>query len=79
VFAIHQKQLPEESLSHPAVAVARVSLPVAWPVWGCNPLLAGARACANHVYLVSSTYEDAARNWMTSAVEYTSPGGKAVQ
>jgi len=30
---------------------------IAWPVWGCNPLLASARACENHVYLVSSTYE----------------------
>jgi predicted amidohydrolase len=41
---------------------------IAWPVWGCNPLLARARACENHVYLVSSTYEDVARNWMVSAV-----------
>jgi predicted amidohydrolase len=41
---------------------------IAWPVWGCNPLLARARACENHVYLVSSTYEDIARNWMISAV-----------
>ena len=31
---------------------------IAWPVWGCNPLLAARRACENHVYLVSSTYED---------------------
>ncbi len=41
---------------------------IAWPVWGCNPLLAAARACENHVYLVSSTYEDVAANWMLSAV-----------
>jgi predicted amidohydrolase len=41
---------------------------IAWPVWGCNPLLAQARACENHVYLVSSTYEDIGRNWMVSAV-----------
>jgi predicted amidohydrolase len=41
---------------------------IAWPVWGCNPLLAGARACENHVYLVSSTYEDVSRNWMLTAV-----------
>lgn len=41
---------------------------IAWPVWGCNPLLAKARACENHVYLVSSTYEDVAHNWMISAV-----------
>jgi predicted amidohydrolase len=41
---------------------------IAWPVWGCNPLLARARACENHVYLVSSTYEDVTRNWMISAV-----------
>jgi len=41
---------------------------IAWPVWGCNPLLARARAFENHVYLVSSTYEDVSRNWMISAV-----------
>lgn len=41
---------------------------IAWPVWGCNPELAAARACENHVYIVSSTYEDVSRNWMISAV-----------
>jgi predicted amidohydrolase len=41
---------------------------IAWPVWGCNPSLAAARACENHVYLVSSTYEDISRNWMITAV-----------
>ena len=41
---------------------------IAWPVWGCNPVLARARACENHVYLVSSTYEDVSHNWMISAV-----------
>jgi predicted amidohydrolase len=41
---------------------------IAWPVWGCNPLLAAARSCENHVYLVSSTYEDISSNWMVSAV-----------
>ena len=41
---------------------------IAWPVWGCNPLLASARACENQVYLVSSTYEDISRNWMITAV-----------
>ena len=41
---------------------------IAWPVWGCNPLLARARACENHVFLVSSTYEDVSSNWMVSAV-----------
>jgi predicted amidohydrolase len=41
---------------------------IAWPVWGCNPMLASARACENHVYLVSSTYEDIARNWMLTAI-----------
>lgn len=41
---------------------------IAWPVWGCNPLLAAARACENHVYLVSSTYTDVSANWMISAV-----------
>lgn len=41
---------------------------IAWPVWGCNPLLASARACENQVYVVSSTYEDVSRNWMITAV-----------
>jgi predicted amidohydrolase len=41
---------------------------IAWPVWGCNPDLAKARAVENHVYLVSSTYEDISSNWMLSAV-----------
>lgn len=41
---------------------------IAWPVWGCNPLLARARAVENHVYVVSSTYEDVSRRWMLSAV-----------
>ena len=41
---------------------------IAWPVWGCNPILASARACENHVYLVSSTYEDPAHKWMITAV-----------
>ncbi len=41
---------------------------IAWPVWGCNPLLAQARACENHVFLVSSTYTDAEREWMRTAV-----------
>lgn len=42
---------------------------IAWPVWGCNPMLAQARACENHVYIVSSTYTDAAKqDWMLSAI-----------
>ncbi|MGH9176012.1 MAG: carbon-nitrogen hydrolase family protein, partial [Vicinamibacterales bacterium] len=41
---------------------------IAWPVWGCNPALAKARAVENHVYVVSSTYEDVSRNWMLTAV-----------
>lgn len=41
---------------------------IAWPVWGCNPLLARARACENHVYVVSSTYTNASENWMETAV-----------
>ena len=42
---------------------------IAWPVWGCNPLLAAARACENHVYLVSSTYTDASQHdWMISGI-----------
>ena len=41
---------------------------IAWPVWGCNPEQARARACENQVYLVSSTYEDVSRNWMPTAI-----------
>ncbi len=41
---------------------------IAWPVWGCNPLLAKARACENHVYLVSSTFTEAKNDWTISAV-----------
>jgi predicted amidohydrolase len=41
---------------------------IAWPVWGCNPLLARARAAENHVYLVSSTYEGVENNWMLTGV-----------
>ena len=41
---------------------------IAWPVAGCNPLLGAARACENHVYVVSSTYTDAGTNWMISAI-----------
>ncbi|MBO0723827.1 MAG: carbon-nitrogen hydrolase family protein, partial [Blastocatellia bacterium] len=41
---------------------------IAWPVWGCNLLLAQARACENHVYLVSSTYEDISSKWMVTGV-----------
>jgi predicted amidohydrolase len=41
---------------------------IAWPVWGCNLLLAQARACENHVYVVSSTYMDVKDDWMISAV-----------
>lgn len=41
---------------------------IAWPVWGCNPLLAQARACENDVYVISSTYTDKSSDWMISAV-----------
>ena len=41
---------------------------IAWPVWGCNPLLASARACENQIYLVSSTYEPPELNWILTAV-----------
>jgi predicted amidohydrolase len=47
---------------------ARGAEVIAFPVWGCNPLLAAARACENHVYLVSSTYTDAKQNWMISGI-----------
>jgi predicted amidohydrolase len=41
---------------------------IAWPVAGCNPLLAAARACENHVYLVSSSYTDVNMKWTITAV-----------
>jgi predicted amidohydrolase len=41
---------------------------IAWPVWGCNPRLATARACENHVYLVSSSFTQPKDGWMISAV-----------
>ena len=41
---------------------------IAWPVWGCNPLLGRARATENHVYLISSTYTDINTDWIVSAV-----------
>ena len=41
---------------------------IAWPVWGCNPMLGAARACENHVYVISSTYTDSANDWMISAI-----------
>ncbi len=41
---------------------------IAFPVWGCNPLLAAARACENHVYVVSSTYTSADADWMITGI-----------
>ena len=41
---------------------------IAFPVAGCNPMLAAARACENHVFIVSSTYTDASSDWMISGI-----------
>src|SRR5438874_13836179 len=41
---------------------------IAWPVWGCDPLLAKARANENRVFVVSSTYTEPKSNWMLSAI-----------
>ncbi len=42
---------------------------IAWPVWGCNPMLARARACENHVFIASSTYTDTAKHdWMITGI-----------
>lgn len=41
---------------------------IAWPVAGCNPMLGAARACENHVYVVSSTYSDKSLDWMISGI-----------
>ena len=51
---------------------------IAWPVWGCNPEQARARACENQVYLASSTYEDVSRDWMLTAI-YGQDGGVLAQ
>jgi predicted amidohydrolase len=49
---------------------------IAWPVWGCNPMLAAARACENHVWLVSSTYSDPTNHWMITGIY--DPAGQVV-
>ncbi len=41
---------------------------ICWPVAGCNPLLAKARACENHVFVASSCYCGKELNWMLSAI-----------
>lgn len=41
---------------------------IAFPVAGCNPLLAAARACENHVCIASSCYCDTSLNWMITGV-----------
>lgn len=41
---------------------------IAFPVWGCNPKLATARAIENHVFILSSTYSEPAMNWMFSGI-----------
>jgi len=51
---------------------------IAFPVWGCNPRLAAARAIENHVYVVSSTYTNPAMKWMVSGV-YDHEGNLLVQ
>lgn len=41
---------------------------IAFPVAGCNPQLVSARACENHVYIVSSCYCDVSQNWMVTGI-----------
>ena len=41
---------------------------IAFPVWGCNPNLAKARAIENQIYVVSSTYTSYDDGWMISAI-----------
>lgn len=41
---------------------------IAFPVAGCNPMLAAARACENHVFVVSSSYTDASSGWMVTGI-----------
>jgi len=40
---------------------------ITWPVWAATPARR-ARACENHIYLVSSTTEPISSDWMISAV-----------
>jgi len=49
---------------------------IAWPVWGCNPLLAQARACENRIFVVSSTFMKPDDGWMLSAIY--DQGGKPI-
>lgn len=49
---------------------------IAWPVYGCNPVLGQARAAENHVYVVSSTFMQPKDGWMISAV--FGPSGKPI-
>lgn len=41
---------------------------IAWPVWGCDPKLAQARAGENRVPIVSSTFMDRKDQWMISGI-----------
>lgn len=41
---------------------------IAWPVWGCDPKLAQARAGENRVPIVSSTFMDRKDQWMVSGI-----------
>jgi len=41
---------------------------ICWPVWGCNPLLGAARACENHVFVISSTYCGVELDWMITGI-----------
>src|SRR5262249_14956245 len=41
---------------------------IAFPVAGCNPALVSARACENHVFIVSSTYTDISLKWMITGI-----------
>src|SRR6185295_7505084 len=42
---------------------------IAFPVAGCNPMLAAARACENHVFVVSSSYTDVSSKRMLNAID----------
>ena len=42
--------------------------PGLWHVRVAAALAGAARACENHVYVISSTYTDVSSNWMISAI-----------
>ncbi len=49
---------------------------IAWPVWGCDPVLTAARAGEHRVWLIRSAYTPADWGWMPTAIH--DPTGRMV-